>query len=56
MLKKGSISRLFDWADLWSCKLPGNKFVIYLALLLPVLALLFGACNGGGGGGGGSHP
>jgi hypothetical protein len=32
-----------------------GKFIYYLLMVLPVLAVLLGACGGGGGGGGGDH-
>jgi|GEM_PF-1170966 len=55
MLNMDSIKGLFGSVVGLSWNMSRNKFVLYLALLLPILAILFGACNGGGGGGT-SHP
>lgn len=50
MLNKSRIKALFDSMVFWTWKISGNKYLCLFLLLLPVLALLFGACNRDDGG------
>jgi hypothetical protein len=49
MLNKGMLKGLFDSIGFWAWKLSKNKYLYLVIILLPLLAVLFGACNRGGG-------
>ena len=43
MLNKGLIKGLFDSIGFWSWKMARSKYLYFVILLLPLLALLFGS-------------